>query len=80
MGVSILEALQNAEANVNDTGRGFTFGLALAKEQIHSAVTLLEKGYGIHDQVEPLLRKYGNIEDVPAAAEQALGGGYAGQA
>jgi len=26
---------------------------------------LLEKGYDIYTEVEPLLRKYGDVEDVP---------------
>ncbi len=60
MSVCILEALQNAEINVKN---GFL--LDLAKDQLHNGVVLLEKGYGIYDEVEPLLEKYGTVENVP---------------
>ena len=62
MSVTILEALQNAEYNFNQN-HGFV--IAIAKDQLHNAITLLEKGYGIYDKVEPLLEKYGSIKDVP---------------
>ena len=64
MSVCILEALQNAEYNMKP---GFT--LQLAKGQLHNAIVLLEKGYGIYDEVEPLLEKYGAIENVPEKGE-----------
>ena len=61
MSVTILEALQNAEINL---GNG-TIGLMIAKDQLHSAVTLLDKGYHIDEEVEPLLKKYGNADVAP---------------
>lgn len=64
MSVSILEALQNAEINLGNGG----FGLMLAKDQLHNAITLLEKGYSLDDEVEPLLEKYGDVESVPEKA------------
>ncbi len=64
MSVSILEALQNAEINLGNGG----FGLMLAKSQLHNAVTLLEKGYSIDDEVEPLLEQHGDVESVPEKA------------
>jgi len=63
MSVSILEALQGADYNLR---HGMGIGLMVAKDQIHNAVTLLEKGYGLYEQVEPLLEKYGDVENVPA--------------
>ena len=39
--------------------------LILAKEQLHNATVLLDKGYNIWTEVEPLLEKYGTVEDVP---------------
>ena len=60
MSVCILEALQNAEINVKN---GFL--LDLAKEQLHNGIVLLEKGYSVDDEVEPLLEKYGAVENVP---------------
>lgn len=37
----------------------------LAQGQLHNAIVLLEKGYGIYEEVEPLLEKYGDVENVP---------------
>jgi len=66
MSVSILEALQNADYNIRNNGG---IGLMLVKDQLHNAVTLLEKGYSVGDEVEPLLDKYGEVESVPAKAK-----------
>lgn len=65
MSVSILEALQNANYNLDNCMKGLPMLLPLVKEQLNNAVTLLEKGYDIEEQVEPLLEKYGDIESVP---------------
>jgi len=68
MSVTILEGLQNAECNLNNVRM---LGLAivpLAKDQLHNAIVLLEKGYSIDDEVEPLLEEYGTVEDVPVKA------------
>lgn len=62
MSVSILEALRNAEFNFSSN---FEFQRTLAKDQLNNAITLLEKGYNIDEQVEPLLEKYGDVENVP---------------
>lgn len=62
MSVSILEALENADYNLTNNG---AIGAQLAQEQLHNAVILLEKGYDLHEQVEPLLAEHGNIENVP---------------
>jgi len=62
MSVSILEALQNAKINLNQNG---VLGVMLAKDQLHNAVTLLEKGYSVDDEVEPLLEKYGSADKAP---------------
>lgn len=66
MAVTILEALQNAEYNFQNNG---DIGFMLGKDQLHNAVTLLEKGYGVYDKVEPLLEKFGNIDNVPEKKE-----------
>jgi hypothetical protein len=65
MSVSIIEALQNAEINIKRIGPAI---LPLAQGQLHNAITLLDKGYSIHDEVEPLLEKYGDVENVPEKA------------
>lgn len=62
MSVSILEALQNADYNLQNNG---AFGVILAREQLHNAVVLLEKGYELHEEVEPFLERWGNIDLVP---------------
>ena len=62
MSVSILEALQNADYNIQNNGG---LGLSIAKNQLHNAVMLLEKGYSLDDEVEPLLEKYGSVDAVP---------------
>ena len=67
MAVTILEALQNAQMNFN-TGMSFT--IAIAKEQLNNAIVLLEKGYSKYDEVEPLLEKYGSVDDVPEKTEE----------
>lgn len=62
MSVSILEALMNADSNLQ---RQHPIGISLAKRQLHNAVVLLEKGYLLDEQVEPLLEQYGSVEEVP---------------
>lgn len=63
MAVTILEALQNADYNLNES---MTFiSLRIAQQQLHNVVLLLEKGYDIYDLVEPLLDKYGEVDKVP---------------
>ncbi len=70
MAVTILEALQNAKYNLNNlklVGLGF---LPLVESQLNNATVLLEKGYDLYDEVEPLLEKYGDVENVPEKLEQ----------
>lgn len=65
MSVSIMEALMNADHNLNKNG---SVGAMLAKAQLHNAVVLLGKGYSVHDEVEPLLEEHGTAEQVPDKA------------
>lgn len=65
MAVTILEALQNANINLDNVKKLGLAILPLAKEQLNNAVTLLEKGYGLNEEVEPLLEKHGSLENVP---------------
>jgi len=64
MSVSIMEALQNANYNLDNAVR-MPMLLPMVKGQLNNAVTLLEKGYDIWEEVEPLLEKYGDVESVP---------------
>ena len=63
MAVTILEALQNAHFNIVKSKLPFQWNLG--KDQLHNAITLLDKGYDVYDEVEPLLEEYGTVEDVP---------------
>jgi len=65
MAVTILEALQNAEMNLENVKRIGIAILPMAQSQLHNAIALLEKGYSIDDEVEPLLEKFGDVEYVP---------------
>lgn len=62
MAVTILEALTNANYNLKT---GYKFTISLAKDQLNNALILLEKGYELNDLVEPLLEKYGSVNEVP---------------
>jgi hypothetical protein len=64
MSVSIMETLQNADYNL-DTAMKMPMSLPIVKEQLHNATVLLGKGYNIWTEVEPLLEKWGSVEDVP---------------
>jgi len=64
MAVSIMEALQNANYNLDNVAR-MPMLLQMVKEQLNNAVTLLDKGYDIWTEVEPLLEEYGSVENVP---------------
>lgn len=68
MSVSIMEALQNANYNLGNIQK-MPMLLPLVKDQLNNAVTLLDKGYDIWDDVEPLLEKYGDVENVPEKSE-----------
>ena len=69
MSIDIGEVLANAEHNLGNGDRDRAFGLALAKEQLHNARILLEKGYAIDDEATPLLEQYPTVEDVPGKAD-----------
>lgn len=64
MASSILETLQNANHNMKNKGLIIML-LPLIQEQLNNAVTLLDKGYDIWTEMEPLLDQYGNVENVP---------------
>jgi hypothetical protein len=65
MSVTILECLQNAEANLNNVKVMGIAILPMAQSQLHNAIELLDKGYDIYDEVEPLLEQFGDVENVP---------------
>ena len=70
MAVTILEALQNANHNLDNVKyMGMAF-IPIVKGQLNNAVVLLEKGYDLHDEVEPLLEEFGDVDSVPDKNEQ----------
>ena len=68
MSVTILEALENANHNLDNLPMLGMRMLPLVKEQLNNATVLLEKGYGIYDEVEPLLEEHGSVDNVPDKA------------
>jgi hypothetical protein len=59
--MTILEVLQEANGNLSDDQFRAT-----GVEQVHTVVRLLEKGYSLDDQIEPLTDwKYRSVEEVP---------------
>ena len=71
MSVTILEALQNAEINIGHYRQLGPAILPIAVGQLHNAIVLLDKGYGIYDEVEPLLEAHGDVENVPEKGGEA---------
>ncbi len=63
MAVTILEALINAQINLVEGQMAIQKQIGAA--QLNNAIVLLEKGYSVDDEVEPLLDKYGTVENVP---------------
>lgn len=70
MAVTVLEALQNANYNVDNVKFMGLALLPLVKDQLNNAVVLLEKGYSLYDEVEPLLEQYGDVDSVPEKESQ----------
>ena len=68
MSVSIMECLQNAKYNL-DGAIKMPMLMPMVKEQLNNAIELLDKGYSLSDEVEPLVEKYGSVENVPEKIE-----------
>ena len=74
MNVTIMDILENADYNLKNEGYSVTVcGIwrSLAYDQLHNAITLLNKGYDLHDTVDVdfLVKQCGSIEDVPEMEE-----------
>jgi hypothetical protein len=65
MAVSILECLMNAEHNLQT---GIPSVRPMALEQLHNAIVLLEKGYSVETEIDPLIEEYGDVNSVPESA------------
>lgn len=65
--MTIFETLQNAEYNLVKN-RMHDLCFDVGKAQLRNAIALLDKGYGLFDDVEPLLKGVQHIEDVPEKA------------
>lgn len=64
---TILEALENAEHNIKAKSY---FQLEVAEAQVHNARVLLEKGYGIYTEIEPLVEEYKGADNVPEKKDE----------
>lgn len=62
---TILEALQNANYNIDNVKKVGLNLLDLVKNQLNNAVILLENGYDIHTDIESIVDKYGSVENAP---------------
>lgn len=64
---SIIEGLQNAQFNVESVARmnPSSIQLIMAKDQLGNAVSLLEKGYSIEDDIEETIEAHGGLDQVP---------------
>jgi len=60
--MTILEVLQNADYNLQNNG---SFGIMIAKEQLHNATVLLGKGYSLDTDIGSLLEEHENVGNVP---------------
>ena len=65
MSATLMDTLENAEINLENAKRIGPAMLPMAQQQLHHAIVLLQKGYSLDDEVDPLPEKYGSIENVP---------------
>jgi len=65
--ITILETLQIAEYNLRSR---HPLSAEIARDQLHNAIALLEKGYSLYDSVDLLLEKFKNVESVPEKPEK----------
>ena len=70
MAVTILEALQNANHNLGNVKHLGVAFIPFVESQLNNAVVLLEKGYDLYDEVEPLLEEFGDVDSVPDKNEE----------
>lgn len=65
MPLTILEVLMSADYNLSKINVLGTESIPIIQSQVHNAVTLLEKGYDIYDDLNAIMAPWGNVEDVP---------------
>lgn len=68
---TILEAIQNANYNINKSNAGIA-GLLVGKSQLANAAALLDKGYDLRTDIEEMISKYGSIEKVPEKTDNEV--------
>lgn len=59
---TIRDTLENANYNLQNNGK---IGESLGKQQLHNAVTLIEKGYSLETDIDELLSIHKSIENIP---------------
>lgn len=68
---TILEAIQNANYNINKSKAGIA-GLLVGKSQLSNAAALLDKEYDLHTDIEEMITKYGSIDKVPEKTDNEV--------
>ena len=63
MNVTIMEVLQKAKFNLAETSHPDQKRVGI--DQLSNAVTLLEKGYGLHDNFDLALGECAGLDSVP---------------
>lgn len=65
MSLTILEVLASADYNLQNN---LSLGLPIikcVKEQVHNAFVLLDKGYGLYENFDSIIDKYGDVINAP---------------
>ena len=61
---TVFEALQNAHWNLTEN-KGQFIAEEIGRGQLNNAVQLLDKGYSLATEIEPLLERFGDVDSVP---------------
>lgn len=60
---TILEVLQSACRNLEQAQNPQV--LRIVKQQVHNSTSILEKGYGVDQDIDDLIDNYGAIDNIP---------------
>ncbi len=63
---TILDLLKSAKSKIQASNK--TLVITIGLEQLSAAVTLLEKGYSIDDDVDEIIRNVDDLDEVPEKA------------
>lgn len=72
---TILDALQDADYNFRHYHRCGPdiegAAMRIAKNKLHNAAILLDKGYSLDDEIDSILEEYDDVDDVPDYDEES---------